>query len=90
MGFFSINWGGKKSTAKIVSLDKKGVTKVKVANHCQYCNNSITPSTRNVCKYCRKTFCDEHINTFAHNCKKRESGYAGGMRPTSDTLRYSK
>lgn len=77
------------SEAKVVSIEN-GTKKVKIRDYCEFCKKKITPSAKNICKFCRKNFCEDHWNAYCHNCKKREAGHPGGPRHTPVSLRYSK
>ena len=76
--------------AKIVSSEANvGYVIVKLKDFCEFCKTYIQFSSKNICKFCRKNFCDQHYNAVAHNCRNRTAGFVQPI-PTKESLKYSK
>ena len=43
----------------------------KLRSFCEKCGKDIKPSQENVCRFCRKSFCKDHLRAVEHKCKKR-------------------
>ena len=73
---------------RVISNDKNKHIYVKLRDYCNFCKIDIKPHRLSLCRYCRKTFCDDHINAFNHKCKKIVSGRYPEGRPTTESLKY--